>query len=172
MALAAGTGPVLDAGAGSAVFTAEAYVRSSRPLLLVDRSQGMLRAAQERLTQAAGGAFPLHVTLLQGTIETLPLQSGSVDTVVSMGVLHLFEDVEHWLNPLLRMGSEGGMLFATSLVAERVVGRLYLRLLHATGEVATPRSYDGLRRKLSVVLDADVDVTREGSMAFVSARMG
>ena len=52
-ALASGTGPMLDAGCGSAVFTAGVYRRASRPLVLVDRSIGMLVRAHGAL----GGAY-------------------------------------------------------------------------------------------------------------------
>jgi hypothetical protein len=44
-ALASGTGPMLHAGCGSAVFTAGVYRRASRPLVLVDRSVGILARA-------------------------------------------------------------------------------------------------------------------------------
>jgi ubiquinone/menaquinone biosynthesis C-methylase UbiE len=166
-ALADNPGPLLDAGAGSAVFTAEAYVQAERPLLLVDRSRGMLTAAQERLADCAGGSVPDHVTLLQADLNTLPLRPGSVETILSMGMLHLFDDATAHVRRLLTWLAPGGTLFATSLVAERTIGQLYLRLLHRAEEVATPRTYDELREQLSSRLDAHVDGTRTGSMAFL-----
>ncbi len=169
-ALASGDGPVLDAGCGSAVFTAEAYRDADRPLLLVDRSRGMLDAARRRLAETAGGALPDHVTLLQGDVDTLPLRPQCIETILSMGMLHLFEDATGHVARLLERLAPGGTLFATSLVAERIVGRQYLRLLHAADEVAVPRSFDELRRQVSTDLDAEVDATRTGSMAFFTVR--
>jgi SAM-dependent methyltransferase len=169
-ALASDDGPFLDAGCGSAVFTAEAYKDADRPLLLVDRSRGMLDAARRRLAETADGELPDHVTLLQGDVDTLPLRPRCIETILSMGMLHLFEDVTGHVARLLERLAPGGTLFATSLVAERVVGRQYLRLLHSAGEVAAPRSFDELREKLSAGLDAEVDATRTGSMAFLTVR--
>jgi hypothetical protein len=48
-AVADGDGPMLDAGCGTAVFSADAYRAASRPLILADRSRGMLDRAAERV---------------------------------------------------------------------------------------------------------------------------
>ncbi len=164
------SGPLLDAGAGSTVFTAETYGQTDRPVLLVDRSRGMLNAARNRLSDRAGGTLPDHVTLLQADLNTLSFRPGSVDTILSMGMLHLFEDPTAHVRRLLEWLAPSGSLFATSLVAERTIGRLYLHLLHQAGEVAPPRSYDDLHQQLSAELDARVEGTRTGSMAFFTIR--
>lgn len=169
-ALSSGDGPFLDAGCGSSVFTAEMYVEARRPLVLVDRSRGMLEAADVRLAEEADGHLPAHVTLLQGDLKTLPLRRNSVDTILSMGMLHLFEDVTGKVGRLLEWLVPGGTLFATSLVAERFIGRQYLLLLHAGGEVATPRTFDNLRRQLSAAFDCTMEARCEGSMAFLTIR--
>ena len=168
-ALADAEGELLDAGSGSAVFTAEAYVQAARPIVLVDRSLGMLEVARDRLCELTGGTVPNHVVLLQADVKALPFRAGSLDTVLSMGMLHLFEDAVGFLEHLLRALAPDGTLFATSLVAERGSGRQYLRLLHWAGEVATPRSYDELRRLVST-LNAEVEMGQEGSMAFLVLR--
>lgn len=169
-ALASGDGPLLDAGCGSAVFTADAYLDAERPLLLVDRSKGMLQVARDRLTDLNGGSMPSHITLLQADLEHPLLQPESVDTVLSMGMLHLFEDVVGHVEDLFTILRPEGAIFATSLVAERTIGRAYLRLLHASGEVATPRTFNTLRVQLSDGLDVGLETTREGSMAFLRLR--
>ena len=76
-ALKSGEGPFLDVGSGSAVFAAEAYARASRPLVLVDRSIGMLQAARDRIAKLAGGALPDRITLLQVDAIDLSFRSGS-----------------------------------------------------------------------------------------------
>lgn len=48
-AVTAAAGPLLDVGCGSAVFTAPAYLAAERPLVLLDRSLGMLARAAKRL---------------------------------------------------------------------------------------------------------------------------
>lgn len=167
--VAAGDGPLLDAGAGSAVFTAEVYAEADRPLLLVDRSLGMLEAARDRIAQQAGGAVPSSVTLLQADANDLPLRNGVIETVLSMGMLHLFDDVAGHVAELGRVLTPGGALFAMSLVAEQWPGRAYLRLLHRAGEVAPPRTFDEMQEGVASGLGAAVDGEREGCMGFLTA---
>ncbi|WP_263789987.1 class I SAM-dependent methyltransferase [Salinibacter sp.] len=169
-ALADGEGPLLDAGAGSAVFTADAYARSSRPLLLVDCSAGMLEAARDRIARQSGGELPGRITLLQADATSLPVQAESADTVLSMALFHLIEDLEGLLEELFRVLRPGGRLFATSLVTDRKVGRQYLWLLHKTGEIATPIAQRELKQVVRGALGQRPRIRREGNMAFLSAK--
>lgn len=132
-AVAAGGGPLLDAGAGSAVFTAGAYVNTDRPLLLVDRSLDMLEAARNRIADRAGGTLPSSLALLQADANNPPLRAGCIGTVLSMGMLHLFDDVAGHVAALGRVLAPGGTLYAMELVAEQRPGRYYLALLHRAG---------------------------------------
>ena len=170
--LAAGEGPLLDAGAGSAVFTADAYARTSRPLILVDRSVGMLEAARSRIAECAGGALPESVVLLQADAADLPLRRESIHTVLSMGLFHLVDDVASCVDALVRVLAPGGQLFATSLVPDRAFGRAYLRLLKKAGEIAALRSVDAYRTCLEERFDGPVSTEREGNMAFLKAEKG
>lgn len=142
-AVASADGPLLDAGAGSAVFTAEAYANTDRPVLLVDRSIGMLEAARDRITELSGGALPSSVYLLHADANQLPLRTGSIQTVLSMGMLHLFSDIGAHVEELARVLERAGRLWIMSLVAEQAPGSYYLRLLHKAGEVARPRGGRG-----------------------------
>jgi SAM-dependent methyltransferase len=168
-ALASGTGPVLEAGCGSAVFTARAYVESDRPAVLVDRSIGMLEAARDRLAAAGGGTHPPHVTLLQADLFDLPFERGAFGSVLSMGMLHLFEDASEVVRPLDRVRAEGGSLHLSGLVAETPVGKRYLALLHRSGEVATPRRFAEVRAGVEAAVREPVAASREGSMAYYTA---
>lgn len=170
--VAAGSGPLLDPGAGSAVFTAGAYAEADRPLILVDRSLGMLAAARNRIADRAGGTMPNSVTLLQADANQLPFRDGCIDTVLSMGMLHLFDDVAGHVEELARVLAPDGTLFAMCLVDEQWPGRAYLRLLHWTGEVAAPRTFDEMRQAVESGIGAEVDGVREGCMAFLTARVG
>jgi ubiquinone/menaquinone biosynthesis C-methylase UbiE len=160
-------GVMLDAGCGSLVFSAAAYAASRRPTVLVDRSLGMLRKAHARLTTAGRPSAP--VAFLQADIRDLPFRKASLSTVLCMGMLHLFEDLDVVLAGLSVMASPAGQLFATSLVADRWLGRRYLALLHAAGEVATPRTFTDVRAAIERVR-RPVESTREGNMAFFVAR--
>ena len=84
-AVASGSGAMLDAGCGTAIFTADAYRATSRPLVLVDRSLGMLTRAAERL-----GAAP--AALLQADLFDLPFAPGRFETVASFSMLQVLDD--------------------------------------------------------------------------------
>lgn len=169
LAIRSGPGPMLDAGCGSLVFTARMYAEANRPIVLLDRSIGMLEAARDRL-RASDGTLPAHIALLQADLLDLPFTSECFSTVLSMGMLHLFENVEGVASTLARTVTPGGRLFLSSLVSSTWIGRRYLSLLHRAGEVAAPRSQEqlvgALRRGVPGHLGR-IESRLEGSMAFV-----
>ena len=167
-------GPLLDAGCGSLVFTAGVYAHSDRPLVLLDQSLGMLHAARRRLIRAAG-RMPDGIVLLQGDIRDLPFRSARLSTVLSMGMLHLFEELTGMISTLAHVTAPEGQMFLTSLIARGWIGERYLRLLHRAGEVAKPRTEHQLVRELrtaSIDLSAAEAIRVDGSMAFIVARRG
>ena len=174
-ALASGSGPLLDAGCGSLVFTAEVYARAARPIVLVDQSIGMLRAARARLRRATAlrgssrGALD-DIVLLQGDILQLPCRDASFDAVICMGMLHLFDEARAIVAALSNAARPGGGLFLTSLIAETRIGRRYLSLLHRAGEVAAPRTREQLLLELQSAAVSVSEIATEGSVAFIAAR--
>jgi ubiquinone/menaquinone biosynthesis C-methylase UbiE len=170
-AVCSSAGPLLDAGCGSLVFTAEVYSRADRPLVLVDRSLGMLQAGRARLARSLGDGSG-EVTFLQADIECLPFRSQVFSTVVSMGMLHLFDDTHEMVQALARVAEPSAQMYLTSLVAETPIGKSYLRLLYKAGEVAAPRTGAQLLGELQSVESIFVPpraIETEGSMAFVIA---
>lgn len=137
-AVASAPGPLLDVAAGTAVATAAAYRASAREIVLVDRSRDMLRVAGGRLTR--DGELRPGVRLVQADAFALPFEPGGFATVVSLGFLHLVDDVPGLLCALRAQLAPGGRIFCSSLVAETRVGRRYLRALHRAGEIARPRT--------------------------------
>lgn len=155
----AGTGPLLDAGAGTAVFTAALYRHSARPIVVTDRSVDMLRRAGERLDGSAD--------LVQADVHDLPFADGAFATVGCFGVLHVLPSVRAAVRSLLRCVAPGGRLFVSSLVAETRVGTRYLRVLERAGEVVPPRTEAELRADLEAGADgAAIELRRTGSMAY------
>jgi len=155
-------GPLLDVGCGTAVFTAASYRSTSRPLVLVDRSLGMLRKAARRL-----GVDPNRVALIQADLFDLPLQPGSFATVSCHGLLHLFDDPSQVVRALRSQLAPGGSLYVTSLLAETAIGTQALRLLHRIGEAAAPRTENDLSAIARAELGDTFRLRREGSMAFL-----
>jgi SAM-dependent methyltransferase len=132
-------GWVLDVAAGSCVPSASAYATTSRPLVVLDRSLGMLRRGMARLRQLHG-AIPPHIALMQADTHALPFRTGSMATVVCHGAFHVFSSPSDVCAEWVRVLRSGGRLYVSSLVQGRWLGDHYLGLLHRAGEVTHPRS--------------------------------
>lgn len=158
-AVESGTGPLLDVAAGTATATADAYLAGSRPVVITDRSRGMLALAAQRLT--IDGRPRAHTRFVQADAFALPFPPGGFETVVCLGFLHLVDDPVPFVDGLRAQLRPGGRLFASSLVAATTVGTRYLRFLHRAGEMATPRTADQLADLFGV------PVRRRASMAYL-----
>lgn len=141
-AVESANGPLLDVAAGTAIATSAAYRASSRPLVLTDRSRDMLAQASRRI--AENGRVRTGVRFMQADAFHLPFPSGSFDTVLCLGFLHLVEDPADFIDRLRGQLRPGGRLFCSSLVTATRRGSCYLRLLHKAGEIAAPRTADEL----------------------------
>ena len=161
-ALAAGDGPLLDAGCGTLVFTAGAYRGASRPLALVDLSLGMLRRAAERLAGC-------QASFVQANVLDLPFTPHRFATVASHALLHVFDDPWAALAALRGQLAPGGRLFASMLVSDRAPGSAFLAALHRAGEVGPPRSADELAAAARELFGSSAQVDRSGSMAWLRA---
>jgi len=165
-AVASGDGPMLDVGCGTAVFTADAYRVAERPLVLVDRSLGMLTRAAQRLELRSQDSS--RIVLVQADLLDLPFRPASFSTVASFGVLHLFADVVTVLDRLQAQLAPGGSLYATSLVSQTAISKGVLMLLHLGGEAASPRRASELEVLAGSALGDEFSLRTEGSMAFLS----
>jgi SAM-dependent methyltransferase len=164
-AVVAGSGPMLDAGCGTAVFSAAAYRTASRPLTLVDQSAGMLARARERLAGTPA-------ELVQADLFALPFAPGRFETVGCFAMLHVLDDPWAGLIALRPQLAPGGTLFVSMLVGDRGgLSRAYLGALRRRGEVGPPRSADELRAAAVPLFGEDLSVERVGAMAFLRARV-
>lgn len=156
-------GPLLDVGCGSAVFTAAAYRNARRPLVLVDRSLGMLARAAHRLRAHP----PEHLSLIQTDLFDLPFRPGQFTTVACHGLLHLFDDAGTVLRALRAQIAVGGSLYVTSLVAETSISRWALGQMHRVGEAAAPRREDDLATAIRATVGGPLYARCEGAMMFI-----
>lgn len=164
-------GLVLDAGCGTLVFTADAYRRAtSRPIVLLDRSLGMLRKAKARLSKGGKG-IPDHIILVQADMGALPFKAGSFETVLSWGTLHVFDTPVQVMRELEKVTSATGQMFLTSLVTGRFLGDQYLRALFKAGHVASPMTVGTLVAGMAEAGFVPTCTVR-GNMAHCVARKG
>ena len=162
-------GMMLDAGCGSLLFTAQAYIDCERPILAFDQSLHMLRRAQSRLRKLAGHV-PGHIFLLQADLSDMPFRPSSFHTALCMNVLHHFVDAGSLITDLKKLLVDGGHLYLTSLVkGNRLIGDRYLNTLYRWGDFVHPRTDVELENLLAGSFGQSVSYRMQGNMVYATA---
>ena len=167
-AVASGRDMMLDAGCGSLLFTAEAYLDCKRPVVACDQSLEMLRRAKARLIKLAGRK-PDHILLLQADLSELPFRLACFQTILCMNVLHHIADARALLADLETLLVDRGELYVTSLVkSSSVIGDWYLERLYSRGDFVRPRTAVEFRNLLDSSARHRVAFFTTGNMAFAT----
>ena len=162
-------GWALDVAAGSCLASASVYPKTSRPLIILDRSLEMLRRGMARLRQSSG-AIPPHVAFLQADANALPFRSGSMTTVLCHGAFHVFPSPSTVCAEWSRVLDSGGSLYVSSLVRGRWLGDRYLGLLHSAGEVTQPRTPGEFAGFVGAEFEGPAQLEALGNFAYISIR--
>jgi ubiquinone/menaquinone biosynthesis C-methylase UbiE len=158
-------GWVLDAGCGSLAFTARAYAGySERPVVLLDQSITMLRMAKTRLIKLSG-SVPANMVFLRGDALDLPFKPKSFDTIISLNLLHVLQEVQKGLLGIKNVLADGGTISLTTLILNNRFADKYLHMLAKTGEVI-PRNADQLL-EFFANLHMPIEYRIQGNMAFI-----
>jgi ubiquinone/menaquinone biosynthesis C-methylase UbiE len=156
---------VLDAGCGSMTATAAVHARSSAFVVGVDLSLQMLRRAKQRLNNEGA----TNVVLVQADLSNLPFRSGSFESALFMGSLHLFTNPQVVLESVQRVLQPQAKLHLTSLAkVGRKIGDRYYETLRKMGEVAPGKNLREIQRDLEAVYSG-VTLTHQGNMVFATA---
>jgi len=160
-------GWVLDIGCGSLVFTAGTYATyTERPVVFSDESIQMLRAAKFRLLKLKG-YIPDNMVFLHADAQQLPFRSGSFQTIIVMNLLHVLKDATSPVHELGTLITEEGTISYTTIVLNKRIGDLYLKLLGLFGLVV-PRTPDQL---LEIFDEQQMPVNHyiRGNIMFISS---
>ncbi len=162
------SGPFLDAGCGSMLFTAGAYARAQRPIIAIDYSLARLRRARARL-KASGTGVPSNVVLVQAQLLDLPFRPAVFSTVISMGMLHVFADAAEMLNAVRQMLMPRGRLYLSTLVLNDRGSDRYLRFLHRHQKLAALRTVEDVRILVTAATDHVAECRAVGNIAYAIA---
>ena len=160
----------LGSGAGLDLFLASEMTGPSGRVIGLDMTEEMLATAAENLKGIE------NVSLVKGYIEEMPVESGSVDVIISNCVINLSADKDRVLAEAFRVLKPGGR-FAVSDVVTRGAIRPEIRAsaMAWVGCVAGALDEDDYRHKLAAAgfSDSGVEPTRiytaEDAREFLSA---
>lgn len=163
------SGSLFDAGCGSLLFTAQAYLESQRPIIACDQSLAMLRRARSRLLKLAG-SVPERIVLLQVDLSAMPFHRDSFTTVLCMNVLHHVADAAGLVADLRNVLVDGGHFYLTSLVkGDRLIGDRYLDVLHRRGDFVSPRTMADVATLVGGSFGRTMHHWLEGNMWYATA---
>ncbi len=138
---------VLDLGSGAGIdLLLAAKLAGPRGRVIgVDMTPAMI----ERARRNAAGAGLSNVDVREGLIEKLPVESGSVDLVISNCVINLSPEKEKVFGEIARVLKPGGRISISDIVTEKLpawvveLGALYSACI--TGAIPEADYLDGLR---------------------------
>jgi len=107
---------VLDLGCGAGIdlLIAADKVGETGRVIGVDFNEDMLSLAEKRVRSFA------NIELKHGRIEELPIESGSVDWVISNCVINLSEEKQRAFNEIRRVLKPNGKMIVSDIVAENL----------------------------------------------------
>lgn len=163
-------GWVLDAGCGSLAFTAKTYVNySERPIVFLDQSIKLLMLAKSKLVKLNGKVLS-NIVFLHGDVLQLPFKPQSFGTVISLNLLHVFEDedVKRVLQKLKDVLLDRGTISLTTLIENNRLADKYLHVWARAGEVV-PRNASQLFAVFDT-LGMPIKYLIKGNLAFIHYR--
>jgi SAM-dependent methyltransferase len=158
-------GWVLDDGCGSLAFTAKTYAGySDRPVVLLDRSIRLLRMAKARLERICG-RLPANLVFIHGDALQLPFRARSFETLISLNLLHVLENVRGAVLEMRRVLSAEGTASLTTLVENDRLADRYLHVWGRAGELIPRREEEVLAAFRNA--EMAVECRTKGNLAFI-----
>ena len=131
------SGIITDIGCGTLSFTYRVYAENKiRNLFLCDLSLEMLKIGKKRLESTSKDISA--ITFLRSDALNMPFKDNIVQTALSFGVFHIFENPSKFIEEIVRILKPKGQLFLSSLCTDRKISKKYLDFLYKKGHVAKP----------------------------------
>jgi ubiquinone/menaquinone biosynthesis C-methylase UbiE len=96
----------------------------------------MLKIGKKRIEVLNGNTS--SISFLRADAFNMPFKDNSVQTVLSFGVLHIFDDPSGLILEFNRILKPNGQLSITCLCTDRKFSEKYLNFLHKKGHVSKP----------------------------------
>jgi len=146
-------------------FTAKTYsLYPDRPVVLLDQSLKLLRIAKSRLTKL-NGKVPDNLIFLHADALQLPFAPKTFDTIISLNLLHVLDDINNLLNGLKNVLTKDGKILFTTLIKGNRLADKYLKVWEDAGEVVSRKieELETIFAGLGMPIEFDIN----GNMAFI-----
>ena len=130
-------GTSIDLGCGGLVHSAPIYANAKGRFILLDGSLEMLKIAKNRMGKICNKT-PENIRFLQANALNVPFQDSTFDSILSFGLIHLFEEKEKFICEVIRLLKPGGKFYISALTSDRKFSKYYMCFLQKQGEIATP----------------------------------
>ncbi len=162
-------GIILDIGCGTLGFTYKVYAENKiRNLFLCDLSLEMLKIGKSKLESASKDISA--ITFLRSDALNMPFKDSTVQTALSFGIFHIFENPSKLVEEIVRILKPDGQLFLSSLCTDRKISEKYLNFLYKKGHVAKPLKSSEI---IEIVENSGISInekTVKGGMIYLSGK--
>lgn len=157
------SGELLDIPVGTAVFTYEKWISLKYAhITCMDYSEDMLEQARKRMQ------YYSHISLVQGDVGNLPMDSNLFDIVLCMNGFHVFPDKKKSFEDTCRVLKTGGILIGCFYIRgkSKITDWLVNTILSKKGWFNPPFYTEEELKQVLNALYSSVYLNVEGSMAY------
>ncbi len=162
---------IIDIPCGPLTFTAEIYAKDKlHQIQLLDLSPTAIKIAQKRLKRFGAGQ---NVSVNIGDATNLNIENQSIDLILSLGFLHLFNTptpLDQILDEFYRILKPNGLIGFQILSKSNSFSDVFLKILHLTGQIGKPRTADFYVQMIKKHNFTPIKINQIGTMLYIKAQ--